>query len=66
MPILRFAPGEIALVSGKYSLVGHFGEPKGFADWFEKGERLPFVAAATDEPVWFALTERSAEDVQAA
>jgi hypothetical protein len=64
MAILRHAPGEVAPVAGLYALVGHYGEPLGFAERYEKGERLPLVAA--DQLVWFVCVESSTETAQAA
>jgi hypothetical protein len=64
MATLRLDPGTTALVAGTYSLVGHFGEPLGFTEWFDKGERLPLVAV--DEAVYFALVERSTRKAEAA
>jgi hypothetical protein len=64
MAILRQSPGEATLVAGTYALVDHYGEPMGFSAWFDVGDRLPLVA--TDEVVWFALTDRTVENAQAA
>lgn len=41
MVILRFQPGEFAPMAGMYALVGHFGEPSGFAVKCTQGERRP-------------------------
>lgn len=67
MPIHRQAPGDIAWASGTHCLVGHYGEPTGFAVWVKRGDRLPLVAVATnDGPLWFVLMGNAIETSQAA
>lgn len=66
MVILRFQPGEFAPMAGMYALVGHFGEPSGFAVKCTQGERLPLTAVGADGPLWFVLVDSSGEDAQAA
>jgi hypothetical protein len=64
MAILHQTPGEAALAPGIYALVGHYGEQLGFTGWFDKGERLPLVAA--NDLVWYVLVDISIENAQAA
>lgn len=67
MAILRQAPGEKALVPGTYALVGHYGDPKGFAAWFDKGQRLPLTTAADDDgALWYVLVDLSADQERVA
>jgi hypothetical protein len=67
MAILRQSPGEIAFSSGTYALVGHYGEPTGFAVGVKQGDRLPLVAVATrNGPLWFVLVVDCNEASQAA
>lgn len=64
MAILRHAPGERVEIAGTYALVGHFGEPMGFAKWFEVGDRLPLAVA--DGPLWYVLVDVPAVGSKAA
>ena len=64
MAILRHAPGERVPIAGIYALVGHYGEPMGFAEWFDEGEELPLAFA--NGPLWFVLTDEVEEAAQAA
>ncbi len=66
MVILRLAPGEPAPWAGTYALVGHYGEPIGFAKRCAKGDRLPLAAANADGPLWYVLVDFSTMDAQAA
>lgn len=66
-PLLRYEPGEIAPHTGSYNVVGHYGEPVRVALWFDKGDRLPLVAAADVEPpIWYVLADVPSEIAKAA
>jgi hypothetical protein len=55
MAIWRHEPGVRAPGDGMYALVGHYGEPTGFAVWCNAGDQLPLSAVAEDvaTPLWF-------------
>lgn len=65
-PVLRLAPGECAPWEGTYVLVGHYGEPTGVAQWFEKGAQLPLAAAEVEYPLWYVPLEYTSVHIQAA
>jgi hypothetical protein len=50
----------------KYSLVDHFGEDLNVYVWCEQGERLPFVAVAGFNPVWYVQASEATAVAQAA
>ena len=58
MPILRYRPGEQPPQAGKYELVDHFGEKMNVDVWCREGERLPLLAVAGFDPVWFIQAEQ--------
>lgn len=66
MPVLRLSPGEAAPWEGTYALVGHYGEPLGFALRRNAGEPLPLVAIGVshEPPLWWHMID--AEAAQAA
>jgi hypothetical protein len=66
LALLRQAPGEEALVSGRFALVDHYGVPLCLTVAVEKGERLPYAAATEDGPTWFLLVDVFAKQTQAA
>jgi hypothetical protein len=55
MAIYRHEPGAATPGNGMYALVGHYGEPTGFAIWCNTGDRLPLTAVAEDvaTPLWY-------------
>jgi hypothetical protein len=67
-PILRFTPGERVLLTGEYSLVGHYGEDTGAEPrWFKAGQHFPFVTATTEfGELWFVLVVRDTRAAKAA
>ena len=66
MPIERLSPGTTARREGTYTLVGHYGEPAGIAQWFEKGASLPLAAAEVEYPLWYVLIDEISTSSQAA
>jgi len=62
MVIVRYEPGDVALLDGAYALVGHDGEATSMLTRRRKGERLP-PATGVDvlvAPAWFVrLAEES-------
>lgn len=66
MPILRYRPGDTPPESGKYELVNHFGEQLNVSVWCKTGERLPLMAVAGFDPVWFVQAGEVASIPQAA
>jgi hypothetical protein len=65
MPVVRFRPGEMAPRTGTYALTTEW-ETTSVSVCCNKGERLPLVAVADEEPHWFVLVGVSTESVQAA
>jgi hypothetical protein len=55
MPLLRHQPGVAAPGEGMYVLVGHYGEPVGVPQWFDKDAKFPLAAVPPEvaHPVWY-------------
>lgn len=66
MPILRYQPGDTPPSAGKYELVNHFGEQLNVSIWCHEGDRLPLVAVAGVNPVWFVQAREVAAVAKAA
>lgn len=66
MAILRYRPGDTPPSAGKYELVDHFGERLNVATWCSEGERLPLMAVAGFNPVWFVQADEAAAVAKAA
>ncbi|HEY8808641.1 MAG TPA: hypothetical protein VIM28_01350 [Solirubrobacterales bacterium] len=66
MPILRYQPGDNPPGAGKYELVNHFGEQLNVSIWCHEGDRLPLVAVAGFNPVWFVQVDEVAAVAKAA
>jgi hypothetical protein len=58
LPTVRYRPGEAPPKAGKYELVDHFGEKMNVDVWCREGERLPLLAVAGFDPVWFVQSEQ--------
>jgi hypothetical protein len=66
-PILRFQPGVDAPWTGRYALVGHFGEPTGFKVWLDQGQRLPLVTASAElGELSYVLTDAPSDECEVA
>lgn len=65
-PIQRYRPGDVAPATMKYRLVDHFGEDLNVSVWCEQGARLPFVAVAGFNPVWYIQAVEVVEVARAA
>jgi hypothetical protein len=64
--IHRLSPGDPVPWTGTYGLVGHYGEPAGIAQWFDKGVRLPLATGQVEYPVWYAFVGNAEISSQAA
>jgi hypothetical protein len=68
MVIVRHERGAQAPRDARYALVGHFGEPTGFAVCCNAGEALP-LESGDDEvvtPLWYVEVGEEASELLAA
>jgi hypothetical protein len=67
MPIFRLQPGDIAPRTGRYNLVGHYGEATTYSVRCNAGDRLPLMAGPVEYGrFWFVLVDEANEQARVA
>jgi hypothetical protein len=62
MTIVRYQTGTRSPRDARYALVGHYGEPAGFAVWCPAGESLPSPPEVlqVSPPLWYVEVAETA------
>lgn len=67
MPVVRLQPGDLAPWTGRYALVGHYGEATTYSVRLNEGERLPLMSGPAEYgPFWYVLMDEANEQTRVA